>query len=79
MSDSGDRDTNVCATSFQFQTPTSVLTSSSLIMNDRTVTPKDNPSVQGIYLSWVRCGNLSLLCHRVYHVFNLLTIQRCHY
>lgn len=49
MSDSGDRDTNVCATSFQFQTPTSVLTSSSLIMNDRTVTPKDNTSVQGIY------------------------------
>nr|CAB3476155.1 unnamed protein product [Digitaria exilis] len=42
----GNRDTNVCATSFQFETPTSVLMSSSLIMNDRTVTPKENTSVQ---------------------------------
>ncbi|RCV24794.1 hypothetical protein SETIT_5G114900v2 [Setaria italica] len=43
---SGNGDTNVCATSFQFETPTSVLVSSSLIMNDRTVTPKENTSVQ---------------------------------
>ncbi|KAF8663008.1 hypothetical protein HU200_055596 [Digitaria exilis] len=42
----GNRGTNVCATSFQFETPTSVLMSSSLIMNDRTVTPKENTSVQ---------------------------------
>ncbi|XP_039846384.1 protein BREAST CANCER SUSCEPTIBILITY 2 homolog A-like isoform X5 [Panicum virgatum] len=44
---SGNGDTDICATSFQFETPTSVLMSSSLIMNDRTVTPKENTSVQG--------------------------------
>ncbi|XP_039810956.1 protein BREAST CANCER SUSCEPTIBILITY 2 homolog A-like isoform X6 [Panicum virgatum] len=42
---SGNGD-DICATSFQFETPTSVLMSSSLIMNDRTVTPKENTSVQ---------------------------------
>ncbi|CAL4978042.1 unnamed protein product [Urochloa decumbens] len=43
----GNGDTDVCATSFQFETPTSVLMTSSLIMNDRTFTPKENTSVQG--------------------------------
>ncbi|CAL4951790.1 unnamed protein product [Urochloa decumbens] len=43
---SGNGDTDVCATSFQFETPTSVLMTSSLIMNDRTFTPKENTSVQ---------------------------------
>ncbi|OEL14131.1 Protein BREAST CANCER SUSCEPTIBILITY 2-like protein B [Dichanthelium oligosanthes] len=43
---SGNGDTDVCATSLQFETPTSVLTSSSLIVSDRTVTPRENTSVQ---------------------------------
>ncbi|CAO2193802.1 unnamed protein product [Urochloa humidicola] len=43
---SGNGYTDVCATSFQFETPMSVLMTSSLIMNDRTVTPKENTSVQ---------------------------------
>ncbi|CAO2181017.1 unnamed protein product [Urochloa humidicola] len=43
---SGNGYTDVCATSFQFETPTSVLMTSSLIMNDRAVTPKENTSVQ---------------------------------
>ncbi|TVU21686.1 hypothetical protein EJB05_31338, partial [Eragrostis curvula] len=42
----GNGDTSVCALSFQTETPKSVLMSSSLIMNDRTVTPKGNTAVQ---------------------------------
>ncbi|XP_066375163.1 protein BREAST CANCER SUSCEPTIBILITY 2 homolog A-like isoform X9 [Miscanthus floridulus] len=43
---SGNGDTNVCATPFQFETPKSVLMSSSLIMNDMTSTPEENTSVR---------------------------------
>ncbi|KAJ1282475.1 hypothetical protein BS78_03G055000 [Paspalum vaginatum] len=43
---SGNGDTNVCASPFQFETPTSVLMSSNLIINDRTVTPEGNASVR---------------------------------
>ncbi|KAK3160428.1 hypothetical protein QOZ80_1BG0059330 [Eleusine coracana subsp. coracana] len=43
---SGNGDTSVCALSFQTETPKSVLMSSSVIMNDRTVTPEGNTSWQ---------------------------------
>ncbi|KAJ1269748.1 hypothetical protein BS78_06G001000 [Paspalum vaginatum] len=45
-SGSGNGDTNLCSTSFQFETPTSVLMSSSSIVDDRTVTPEENTSVR---------------------------------
>ncbi|KAK3163964.1 hypothetical protein QOZ80_1AG0010770 [Eleusine coracana subsp. coracana] len=43
---SGNGDTSVCALSFQTETPKSVLMSSSVIMNDKTVTPEGNTSWQ---------------------------------
>ncbi|AQK42453.1 protein BREAST CANCER SUSCEPTIBILITY 2 homolog A isoform X11 [Zea mays] len=43
---SGNGHTGVCTTPFQFETPKSVLMSSSLIINGMTVTPEENTSVR---------------------------------
>ena len=50
--------------------------SSSLIMNDMTSTPEENTSVRGIYASPDFTVKTSLLCHLVYHLFNLFTVQK---
>uniref|UniRef100_A0A0D9UX46 Tower domain-containing protein n=1 Tax=Leersia perrieri TaxID=77586 RepID=A0A0D9UX46_9ORYZ len=44
---SGHGDTSLCTTTFRTETPTSVLTSGGLIMNDRSVTPEGDVSMQG--------------------------------
>uniref|UniRef100_A0A0E0JEH1 Tower domain-containing protein n=1 Tax=Oryza punctata TaxID=4537 RepID=A0A0E0JEH1_ORYPU len=44
---SGHEDTSVCTTIFQTETPTSVLMSGGLTMNDRSVTPEGDVSMQG--------------------------------
>ncbi|XP_015622757.1 protein BREAST CANCER SUSCEPTIBILITY 2 homolog B isoform X2 [Oryza sativa Japonica Group] len=47
---SGHGDTNVSTTTFQTETPTSVLMSGGLTMNDRSVTPEGGVSMQGNFL-----------------------------
>uniref|UniRef100_A0A0E0BXK0 Tower domain-containing protein n=1 Tax=Oryza meridionalis TaxID=40149 RepID=A0A0E0BXK0_9ORYZ len=47
---SGHEDTNVSTTTFQTETPTSVLMSGGLTMNDRSVTPEGGVSMQGNFL-----------------------------
>ncbi|EEE53927.1 hypothetical protein OsJ_00498 [Oryza sativa Japonica Group] len=46
----GHGDTNVSTTTFQTETPTSVLMSGGLTMNDRSVTPEGGVSMQGNFL-----------------------------
>lgn len=72
---SGHGDTNVSTTTFQTETPTSVLMSGGLTMNDRSVTPEGGVSMQGTWFSEVSCKKFSFHLNLCYYLVKFGTIK----